>query len=481
MQQEEIDITLQKAASDYKMNAPTDAWPFIADALHQKKKRRFLWLLFPIILMVTGSILLNYKSDGSKINKSIETASSEITIQKKDIKFNTTTIDKVIKIEPTKILKNEKNNSEINLNDKIVSPKTNDEQTINEGKLIANTKLKTKEQYGKKNYSSILKPVKIKRQDVLEIMEVEQEKTDIATIYNLEDENKNVGENDIDLIKATSIRLDNNTISTKEKEFVMTTLLNNFTKKIDKNKLAKKWNYYYGFNLAQLNVHDKNFLLYTNKEESLSSYTLTQNPIILGKANYSNGKSLSTFILAEKKNNKKIQGQFGVHLNFNHFTSKVYPTTGASIFDASGLLRIDTTATTNSFYIYKSFNGTNPIKIKNYNIQLGFVAGGKINLIKVNSSQKISLQMQLIPILNITQSINWFDKSSSRYFTNKKLNANFNVNQSTSLLWEIHNSKRNILIGPNFNFNIFKLNKKITNLSNVYTNSIGIQLQMRLN
>jgi hypothetical protein len=480
MQQKEIDIELQKAADSFSIDAPEAAWPFIANALHKKRKRRFLWLFFPLMIIVAGSLLLKYNSKGSTIYKSVETSTSEVTAEEKNIKLTTASVNKVIKIEPTTILKKEKNNSEVNVNDKMVSPKENNEQTINEGNVIAKNTFKSKEQKSNKNIKRKLKKEKLERKAEIEIIEVEQEKTVIATTYKSDEENTNVRENDIDLIKASNIKLDFTSISTKEKEIVRTALHNNFTKKIEKNKPTKRWNYYYGINLAQLNINDKNFLLNNNKEESISSFTLSQNPIVLGKANYSDGKSISTFILAEQKNNKKIQGQFGIQLNYNQFKSKVFSVAPASILDASGILRIDSNAVGNSQFSDKALNGGSALSIKNYNIQLGFIAGAKFSLIKINKNQSINIQVQCIPTFNVLQSINWFDKSSSRYFTEKKLNKNFSINQSTSILWEINKNRKSILVGPSFNVNIFKLNKTVTNLSNLYTNSIGLQVQLKL-
>ena len=90
------------------------------------------------------------------------------------------------------------------------------------------------------------------------------------------------------------------------------------------------------------------------------------------------------------------------------------------------------------------------------------------------------MQAQVIPTYNLTQSIYWYDNISGRYFTSKKLNNNFNVTQSGALLLEASIKNKIVFIGPYLNFNYFKLNRKVNNLSNIYTESIGTKIQIKL-
>jgi hypothetical protein len=53
--------------------------------------------------------------------------------------------------------------------------------------------------------------------------------------------------------------------------------------------------------------------------------------------------------------------------------------------------------------------------------------------------------------------------------------SNFILNQNLSLLY--FNKKNNFRVGPVYTFMYNKLNKKITNLQDMYTSSLGIQFQ----
>ncbi len=487
MEQKEIDIELQKAASTFKMEVPNDAWPFIADALHQKKKRRFLWLWFLLLLIgiaAAGLYLINTGQNKKGISDK-ELAKNIIVDNKKDVTNNKELLDNKtsntnnIESKEIKVIIDENNiNKQEN---KIVN-----KQNIAKNELRENNKYTIKEIYEIK-YKNVTKKA------TLFTKKVRREKQNIEVE---DDEDKS--ENDIvkidNTLKYKNTEIENNGDSNtlKVEQSINTKIENKLKDTTKKVKLIrkkmeitknKKWNFYAGFTFSLLNVKDKNILSSNNTqaERLILNYTFI-NPITsINKANYYKGRSIAAFILISPNYNKKIEKQFGVQLNYNSFKSKVFSAPAANVYDASGLLRLDTTALSNSFFSDKALNGGSSVNIKNNNFQLGIIAGVKFNLYKINKSQNVKLQIQLIPNLNFTQYINWFDRASGRYFIDKKLNTVFNVNQSTSILWEVNKNKKTISIGPNFNFNMFKLNKTITNLSNIYTNSFGLQVQIKLN
>ena len=139
---------------------------------------------------------------------------------------------------------------------------------------------------------------------------------------------------------------------------------------------------------------------------------------------------------------------------------------------------MDSTNTGNSQYSSTSSISSNKIAQKNSYVHAGILFGAAIPILVIKPKQKLILQAHLVPEINIRQSILWHQNTSTRYFTTKKINRNFNVTQALSLLWST-NAKETFLIGPYYNFKYFSLNKKVNTISNIYNQNIGVQFQIK--
>jgi hypothetical protein len=68
---QDIENILIDAANEHKIVAPAEAWPFIADALHKRRKRKFAWVFlafFAILCIVVSNLfLLSNKKDTKNI------------------------------------------------------------------------------------------------------------------------------------------------------------------------------------------------------------------------------------------------------------------------------------------------------------------------------------------------------------------------------------------------------------------------------
>jgi hypothetical protein len=106
--------------------------------------------------------------------------------------------------------------------------------------------------------------------------------------------------------------------------------------------------------------------------------------------------------------------------------------------------------------------------------------GCDISLFTFKQKNKILIQSQVIPTYTLSQSIQWYDNKTTRYFTSKEIGNRFNITQSTALLWQANFKNNTFLIGPYVNFNYLKLNKSVNIISNIYTQSVGAQIQIKL-
>ena len=133
-----------------------------------------------------------------------------------------------------------------------------------------------------------------------------------------------------------------------------------------------------------------------------------------------------------------------------------------------------------SSYTAKNLSGDNALKIKNRFLQIGIIVGCNIPAYTFKNNNKIILQTQVIPSYTLATNIQWYDYRTSRYFTSKKISSQFNVAQQFGLLYQSNIKGRAYLVGPYIHFNYFKLNKTTDNVSNIFTQSIGAQFQIKL-
>ena len=113
-------------------------------------------------------------------------------------------------------------------------------------------------------------------------------------------------------------------------------------------------------------------------------------------------------------------------------------------------------------------------------MQIGIIVGCNIPAYTFKNNNKIILQTQVIPSYTLATNIQWYDYRTSRYFTSKKISSQFNVAQQFGLLYQSNIKGRTYLVGPYIHFNYFKLNKTTDNVSNIFTQSIGAQFQIKL-
>lgn len=474
---QDIDNILLNALDGQKIQAPTDAWPFIAHALHKRKRRRIAWffLAFLMLLIVsTGSLLLyNFKTD-----------------RKKDV-ANNVAIAKSYSI----ISKNEKNKKENIASDRILQNISDtifkDDQNKIVKKAILSSTIKDNELFEK---TAIKKKIKSRTNlKIISSQALEETQMEGAKLPSQQSV-INAGEKIIEITKANDKPVDFEHLE-NAKIFIVTTDINkedlikenrieNSKEKLpaSKNEKSKKWNSYVGLSYGALFIGSKNFFKTGDNRFDANAYSFgngnNQGAINnIYPANYQTGKNIS-FSIILKKEQTKIQPQFGVNLNIGNFNVKAYNATNA--FLASSTFVVDSSQIGNSNYGARSTIAGNQIKVKNNFLQIGLVAGCSIPIYSFRQGQKISVQVQVLPTYNIAQSIQWYDKTSTRYFTSKSLNNDFNITQSTALLWQTNIKKRKMLIGPYFNFNYFKLNKNVNNIANIYTQIFGAQFQVQL-
>lgn len=482
---QDLENILTNAASDHRMAAPAEAWLFIADALRKRKKRRAAWLflsLFALIFIgasssyfyfkkenknsIQNTVLANNKNDiGNSVPINEDKTEKEVIA---DSSFSKTNINRKI----TTLLKKEIKN---------INNTVNNNYTNKKHKIIENIRMNgVLEQETVFEKKSLIK--KSKSKTSVRIIPASEIEEILVTEIAVTEPNTKINEPVITNRLATAQKEDSikNNIVKKEIEIEK---INNKEKVSPKKK--SNWNIYLAINAGALFINSKN--IFQNRNESLVGinqigFTSTSNSSAsstsnLANANYQTGKQLSISLLLKKESNY-FKPQIGMYLNYSSFNLKAFKATGA-ILDAS-TQTLDSSQTGNSLYAAKSTTTSNTLKIKNNLIQIGFSIGASIPLYSFKQTNKILLQTQVIPTYNLSQSIQWYDKTSTRYFTSKKLDNDVNVTQSTAILWQTNIKNRTVLIGPYFNFNYFKINKSLSDVSNIYTQSLGAQLQIKL-
>ncbi len=478
-----LDNLLQQSAAAEVKEAPVESWPVIAAALHKKKRRRAFWLFFLSVLVLSTGIVLFY-ANGKKENNQPNYAQNNTNTSLEDkiiakdkptatnIADTTSVVPKTITSATTPRINDD--------NDDIVIPQSSMPQKRSRNLYNETRKLEpSKDGMGNGNKNNIPKNKDLSKKGKNIFFEENDENDEVVSWK----EDSRVKELSA-LVMANYKRISFPLAQLDDVRGVKQIKTNSPNSQPQKEKVKPKWKLFYAVTGGVTNV---------NLLKKSATTTAPSNNFGIGPTNivqdipiptpqYEPGLFFAASMLFKKDRPvKKIQSPFGVTLQYNQFNTKVYRATPAIIFDNAGVLRVDSTVTGNSMFSNKSANGnTTSLKIKNYNIQVGFIAGSSIDLLKINKNQSVRLQVQLVPTFNLSQSINWFDVSTERYFTNKKLNASFNLLQTTSILWEVRKKGRNILIGPNFSYNFFKSNKKLGNLSNVSLSSFGLQMQIGL-
>jgi hypothetical protein len=485
---QDIENILTNAANEHRVTAPTEAWPFIADALHKRKKRRAAWLflaLFVVVFIATSSLYF-YSEKGNKNNIDKSSLSKKINNTKETISQVEDDIEKYHITDSALATSNLNIKNSTNPTEKNELTNNFTKNKFSKSKIVAKhyeKSNKEQEQFFEKNkiIEKIKSRTKVRITPIIKLEEIEEIKEQEIAVATKE-------------TKADE-KVNNKNIIIKER---VDSSKNNITKininpEIEKNTLKEKiatkkenkWHSYLSINTGALFLNSKSFLktentaLYATQQSAstTSSSQLSSTNIALANANYQTGKQISLSFLL-KKENKKFQPQFGAYLNYAIFNLKAYKAS-AALLDATSQT-LDSSQSGNSLYAAKSSSGSNALKVKNNFVQIGISIGASISLYSFKQNNKILLQTQVIPTFNLSQSIQWYDKSSTRYFTSKKLDHNFNITQSTALLWQTNINKRTLLFGSYFNFNYFKINKSLNNISNIYAQSLGLQFQFKL-
>jgi hypothetical protein len=480
-----IENILIQSANEQKIIAPSDAWPFIADALRKRKRRRMIWFFlsfFICLLISTGALFLHNNKNQIK-NKLAQVAP---LIESYDSTNNTDTNKSrnAIKKEDSIL---SKTRSPIPFKADIkncAKTKTTITSLIFSG--YKNTKkdlTPTKPNEDDMQIDKIVFSKKIKSRTAVKIKKVESEEEESnEKLLSKQEETKDTKTAVVNNIAPIEEKID-----TTQKN-ISTPIINTEKTAIKKTEVftkekIKKWSTNFSVSYGALYISSKN--LFKDENKALNNNNSPQfipigtlaNLRTNTSANYLSGKEVS-LSLSKTKEAKRFQPMFGVNINMGSFNIKAYNASSA-VLDAL-TLSIDSSQIGNSNYATTNSLGSNLVKIKNNFLRLGVLVGCNIPIYTFKNDNKILLQAQVIPSYNLSQSIQWYDYGSTRYFTTKKISNNFNITQSTALLWQSSIKNRSFVIGPYFNFNYFKLNKTVNNISNVYTQTIGAKIQIYL-
>ncbi len=475
MENREVDILLKNSFETAKEAAPAGVWINIAEALHKKRRRRF-FILFLLLGIVFSASLHSYfylnnrntkKAFIADVLKENDLAVKNTHHYYAENKDTSSTITKEKTSNPSKPLEN---NSKKNV------VETNNINTTNKDNL---TERQFNKFHKKGKFAIQLKSGTIEESITSDEEPNTEKETAFKTADNVAKFLNPIEKNDSSIeIKKTEIVKDVN----PKKAVVETTTTTTNTKK---EKPKKKWDKYFSLAYNALLISENNiFQKNSNKINAASplSTTGTGGGISFGtlatiSPKYKNGKEITlAFLLKENNSSKKIRAQVGFQLSYSSYKNKVYNAIPAAV--SADNINFNLNSPTNSFYSTRKTLNDNSINITNNYFNAGVLLGLETNLFKLNENQHIVFQFQAIPSLNLSKSINWYQQSNERYFKDKSLNRQFNVTQSTAILWKIHNKKYNLLIGPNFNYHLLKLNKNQNNIGNIYTSSFGWSTQI---
>jgi hypothetical protein len=476
MQYNDVDILLKAGFENAKEAAPATVWPNIAEALHKKRRRKFFILFFLLSFVFLASLLSYFY-----FNNNIKNTETESIVEK----INTNvSVYKEVNIDDTK----NKDTSSVVIKDKTAKPITALENNIKNNAASTTDNINTinKDDYAERQLNKFHKKGKFAMQITSGTVEEnittdEEPNTKNETALKIEDNVstflKPIEKNDSATeIKKTEIIKDAN----PKKIVIEATTTTTNTKK---EKTKKKWDKYFSLAYNALLIGENNIFEKSSTKSNTTSplsTTGTGGGISFGTVpaispTYKNGREITlAFLLKENNSTKKNRAQIGFQLNYSSYKNKVYNAIPAAVSADN----INFNSPNNSFYSSRKTLNDNSINIANNYFNVGLLLGLETNLLKLNKSQHIVFQFQAVPSLNLSKSINWYKQSNERYFKDKALNRQFNITQSSAVLWKIHNKKYNLLVGPNFNYHLLKLNKNKNNVGNVYTSSFGLTTQI---
>ncbi len=469
MEQINIDKLLQQAAQ-VPITAPNDSWPIIRDALHNKNRKRVLWYwLLPLIIgcFAVGYLVgtnattilkqpnaqafkskIKYKKVDSKISESASTFKNvEYTYNKEQLIFN--------KNESNFI----KNNYKVKLNN-----------------TATNINTKHKIEYNVINGTKKDVVINIENEKLTKNNNIEYTET-VTEPENKLNNNKTITPIEINQHNNNVL---NDTITTK-------VLMINKNIEVAKNtkRQNKKWQFSFQTSIGSLLISESN-LINTLAEKSVNSnnnLTLASGNVFTPTPQYSKASTASVKLLAQKNIAKKLELQIGIQLQQNKFLTEMYATPlENNIFSTSiGTILIDRNGLLNGGGALPTIPLSNkPFYKQNKIIHIGAIVGLQIPILKFNTTQKIILQTQIVPSISLRQNINWFNKSTNRFFAEKNAEKQITSFQNISLQYAINGKKYQYSIGPFWQFNSGTINKQTANTANLYLNTVGLQAAFKL-
>ncbi len=476
MQNNNLDIILKEAFDAAKETASPDVWPNIATTLHKRKRRRFFILIFTLSAIVIGSSLLYYAINTNSKSPKKEYLADETTANNNSEKPNE--LEKIDLPEIDKEKTTPLTKPSLKPNSKVATKVYAKYYTVDKDDFYKNeqNKIDIKSKH----------VIKIKKSEAEEDLAIDKtNKTDKTEteIEKVESKELNPIIRNDSAIEITNNSLVKTQIITEKK----TESINTANSKPKKERKKGSWDKYLSLSYNALIIGGNNVFTKSDAAKNLeasanlnpSGGSLSINNSPSNSPNYKIGKEINLALIFKQKNaSKKISPQFGIQISYSNYSNRVYVTTPGAVIDVNNSLNLNFNNQSNSFYSARA-NATNSIiNISNNYFSLGALAGLETNLLKLNKNQHILLQVQAIPSINLSKSINWYQKPNERYFKDKSLNKQFNISQSMALLWKVNTKKHTLLIGPNFNYHFLQLNKKKNNLGNIYSSSVGITTQI---
>ncbi len=504
---QEIEKILQDAANEQKVIAPAEAWPHIAEVLRKRKRRKVVLLFssFFIAVFLCSSVYYLYNIRKSNIVIAKDASLNIENKQKNDIIniddtiiFSNNLYQQQIETHDKNTLENKKSKEIINTDENVLSLKNLYQQKI---ETFNKNNLENKKSNSIKNSTPTVSKNIIKNEEDIYNINIKIKKTKAATKVKIkqasiiEDEqtvtftNETINDK-IENKVAISLAENKNIISVPKidsiKSIITPTSIDvkqTIVKEKTTIKKTKKWNTYVGISSAALFLNSSSIFQKSNNRSFSSTQLLSTAGIgsafstINNLPNYLTGKSIGLNIFI-KKESKKIKPFIGLNINVSSFNIKAYNATNA-LLDPINFI-VDSTQTGNSMYSARKSSSSNALKINNRFMQIGIILGCDIPACTFKNNNKIILQTQTIPSYTLANNIQWYDMRSSRYFTSNKISSQFNIAQQIGLLYQSNIKGRAYLVGPYIHFNYFKLNKTTNNISNIFTQSIGAQFQIKL-
>ncbi len=184
------------------------------------------------------------------------------------------------------------------------------------------------------------------------------------------------------------------------------------------------------------------------------------------------------YLATKKGSGKKPQLQFGAQLqygSYNTASTQVYLSNtllsnggGNGVGSGTGTI---STVNRNQARITKY--------TKNKFLSIGVVLGVQKNIISINNKPKVDAYIQVVPSVNLYQSIHWFNKTTAEVAKNNQHDAQVQMFTNIGFNYLFKVKATHLNIGPAFSFSNIKLNKTQSSINNVYVNSMGVKLGIR--